>query len=437
MSDWRKTTLGDICHFQAGNPFGKDRQGRTTGTYPFIKVSDMNLPGNEIYIHRANNWISEEDILSGDQFHPAKATVFAKIGIALTYNRRRRLTQSTIIDNNMMSATPHNVNPDWFYYLLCTLDFNEVISGTALPYLTIKDLSQVPVLIPPASEQRAIASTLGSLDDKIELNRQMNETLEAMARAIFKDWFVDFGPTRAKMEGREPYLAPETWSLFPDRLNTDGKPEGWEFRPIGDQVSVTKGLSYKGAGLGNEGLPLHNLNSVMEGGGYKVDGLKYYSGEYKQRHLVSPDDLIVANTEQGFEHLLIGYSALIPRWAGIEGLFSHHLFKVEPKSGSPLTKIWLHFALSASWIGDKIRRFSNGTTVNMLPKDAFELPEVLIPPKSVVAAFESLVAPLMERQKELFEENQALAQTRNLLLPKLMSGEIQVNEPEEQVQPTL
>ena len=76
-------------------------------------------------------------------------------------------------------------------------------------------------------EQTAIASILGALDDKIDLNRRMNETLEAMARAIFKDWFVDFGPTRAKMEGRAPYLAPEIWALFPDRLDDEGKPEGW------------------------------------------------------------------------------------------------------------------------------------------------------------------------------------------------------------------
>ena len=78
----------------------------------------------------------------------------------------------------------------------------------------------------PLVEQRAIAAILGALDDKIDLNRRMNETLEAMARAIFKDWFVDFGPTRAKMEGRAPYLAPEIWSLFPDRLDDEGKPEG-------------------------------------------------------------------------------------------------------------------------------------------------------------------------------------------------------------------
>jgi type I restriction enzyme S subunit len=84
------------------------------------------------------------------------------------------------------------------------------------------------VPLPYLSEQAEIVSLLGALDDKIDLNRRMNETLETMARAIFKDWFVDFGPTRAKIEGRTPYLSPEIWALFPDRLDDDGKPEGWE-----------------------------------------------------------------------------------------------------------------------------------------------------------------------------------------------------------------
>jgi type I restriction enzyme S subunit len=95
--------------------------------------------------------------------------------------------------------------------------------------------------LPPLPEQRAIAAVLEAVDDKIELNRRMNETLERQARAIFRDWFVDFGPTRAKQEKRDPYLAPEIWSLFPDPLDADGKPEGWEFRPVGSLAELRGG----------------------------------------------------------------------------------------------------------------------------------------------------------------------------------------------------
>ena len=104
-----------------------------------------------------------------------------------------------------------------------------------------RDVRDLQIPLPPIAEQDAIASILGALDDKIDLNRRMNETLEAMARAIFKDWFVDFGPTRAKMEGRAPYLAPEIWALFPDRLDDEGKPEGWETRPCLDPCELKRG----------------------------------------------------------------------------------------------------------------------------------------------------------------------------------------------------
>ena len=260
----------------------------------------------------------------------------------------------------------------------------------------------------------------------------MNETLEAMARVIFKDWFVDFGPTRAKAEGRAPYLAAELWDLFPDALDDEDKPVGWTLERIGNHVVAMKGLSYKGAGLSDKanGIPLHNLNSILEGGGYKHDGLKYYTGDYKPRHTMQPGDLIVANTEQGFDHLLIGYSALVPEWIGQKGLFSHHLFKVEPRPDSHLSHIWLHFALSATWFGEAIRRFSNGTTVNMLPQDAFEIPEVIVPPSALVRAFDQFVGPKLLRQEYAVRESRTLGQSRDLLLPRLMSGEIRLTEAE-------
>src|SRR5699024_10044894 len=99
-------------------------------------------------------------------------------------------------------------------------------------------LKTIELSLPPLTEQRAIAHILGTLDDKIELNRRRNQTLEAMARALFKDWFVDFGPVRAKMEGREPYLPADLWQLFPIRLDDEGKPVGWETQRISDYLSL-------------------------------------------------------------------------------------------------------------------------------------------------------------------------------------------------------
>ncbi|MEE4201716.1 hypothetical protein [Erythrobacter sp.] len=295
--------------------------------------------------------------------------------------------------------------------------------------VNLRDLALLPIPLLPRDELEAVIVVLSALDDKIELNRRMNETLEAQARALFHDWFVDFGPVKAKMAGDTPYLAPDLWSLFPDRLDDDGVPEGWLSQPLKQHIRVERGLSYKGSGLveAGEGLPLHNLNSVIEGGGYKQHGLKHYDGDYKPRHRVEVGDVLVANTEQGFDHLLIGFSTLVPAWVG-ESIFSHHLYKVIPLEGSVLSRLWLHYALSSSPIGERIRRFSNGTTVNMLPKDAFEISEAVIPSEGLIKAFDDFVSSALRRSEKAEDENRTLAQTRDLLLPKLMSGEIRVGD---------
>ena len=110
-----------------------------------------------------------------------------------------------------------------------------------VPTAALDHLDHIEVALPPLPEQRAIAHILGALDDKIELNRRMTETLEQMARAVFQDWFVDFGPVRAKLEGRKPYLPPELWELFPDRL-VDSElgeiPEGWEVKALGEVANL-------------------------------------------------------------------------------------------------------------------------------------------------------------------------------------------------------
>jgi len=272
---------------------------------------------------------------------------------------------------------------------------------------------------------------LGALDDKIELNRKTAATLEAMARALYRSWFVDFDPVTAKSEGRAPaHMAPATAALFPARFGPDGLPEGWRKEPLAKHVSVSRGLSYKGAGLceADAGVPLHNLNSVFEGGGYKSAGIKYYSGDFKPRHEIVPGDLIVTNTEQGFDLLLMGHAALVPHHFGPTGLFSQHIYKVAPKAKSPLSREWLYLMLSVSPKGQEIRSYSNGTTVNMLPMDALEIPEVLIPLRGVVDAFDAAVKPMFARKESVEVENQTLATLRDTLLPRLMSGELRVGD---------
>ena len=157
----------------------------------------------------------------------------------------------------------------FLHYVAASRQFTDYVlsvqTGTAVPHISGNQIREYEFLLPSLPEQRTIAHVLGTLDDKIELNRHMNETLEAMARALFKDWFVDFGPVRAKAEGRDPGLPQSLADLFPARLvdsDLGEIPEGWPVETLANHFEAVKGVSYKGSGLGDGGVPLHNLNST-------------------------------------------------------------------------------------------------------------------------------------------------------------------------------
>ena len=282
-------------------------------------------------------------------------------------------------------------------------------------------------------EQRAIAHVLGTLDDKIELNRRMNATLEAMARALFRSWFVDFDPVRAKMEGRHTGLPKDIADLFPDRL-VDSElgeiPEGWAQESLSEHCQVVKGVSYKGSGLADNGVPLHNLNSVDKRGGYRCDGIKFYSGDYADRHVVRPGDVIVANTDLGRERLLIGYAAIVPRLFGTFGIATHHLYRVRTRPSGRLSTAFLYRLLNSPQMHDVVAGYANGTTVTMLPRDALQKPTVVVPPMTLLEVFDMLALHLEHRREQTVRDSRNLGVLRDTLLPKLVSGEIRVCDAE-------
>jgi type I restriction enzyme S subunit len=243
---------------------------------------------------------------------------------------------------------------------------------------------------------------------------------------------VDFDPVRAKLDGRQPAgLDPETAALFPDSFEDSPigpVPKGWNVDRFDAHMNVERGLSYKGEGLSDEhtGLPMHNLNSVLEGGGYKHEGLKYYNGEYRQKHLLEAGDMIVTNTEQGFDHRLIGHAAIVPRCYGPRGLFSHHIYRVTGKHTSPFTPHYLVELFNSHRWHQWISGFSNGTTINMLPIDALEIPLLVVPPSDLVHKFTAMAQASHLQIESNLNQSRTLTTLRDALLPKLLSGELSV-----------
>ena len=182
-----KTTLGNLCSFRAGTAFPTLYQGEHQGDLPFIKVRDMNAAANGRFINVADNWITRETASElKAKAQPAGAIVFAKIGEALKANRMRQLIMPTIVDNNMMAAIPADSTDSYYlYYLLTSLGLANWADGTALPYFKQKTLASIEVDNPGSIEQqRRTVSTLKSLDDKIELNNRLNGYLGEQCEAI-------------------------------------------------------------------------------------------------------------------------------------------------------------------------------------------------------------------------------------------------------------
>jgi type I restriction enzyme S subunit len=317
-----------------------------------------------------------------------------------------------------------DIDLHFFYYLIKYVGLNHLKDGTSNPSLTRNSFGAQVLPLPPLAEQVLISTTLARLDRKIDVNQRIAETLEQVVRQLFKSWFVDFDPVRGTST-----LSGDTRRLFLDRL-ADSRigpvPEGWEVAPLGEHVEVTRGLSYTGAGLGDEGMPLHNLNSIREGGGYKEDGIKYYVGEYRDRDRARPGDVIVAATDLTQNARVIGCPAIVPH-SFADGLYSQDLCRVHARGGSPLTSHFLYLLLASFRMRHQVASYANGTTVLHLSVDGLKKPLIAVPPRELVHRFDEIVVPMFQKQESLAAESGTLGELRDLLLPKLMSGEIRLS----------
>jgi type I restriction enzyme, S subunit len=434
--EWPVVRLGDVADFVTGFPF-ESQQYTNDPTAPRLLRGDnvgqgiLRWDGAKRWPATGTGdlggyWLREGDVIL------AMDRPWIEAGLKYAAVRDSDLPALLVQRVARLRGTAQ-LHTGFLKYVIGGRAFTDYITGiqtgTAVPHISGGQIRSYEFPLPPLPQQRAIAHILGTMDDKIELDRRMSETLESIARALFKSWFVDFDPVRANAEGRDPGLPPHLADVFPARLvesELGEIPDGWQVAPLSDCVDVLRGLSYKGSGLSNDGVPMHNLDSIYEGGGYKLDGLKHYEGEYKPQHVARAGDLIVANTEQGHHRLLIGYAAIVP--TGFEGqsLFSHHIYRVRTKSSSGLTPDYLCYLLNSGAMHDTVSGYANGTTVNMLPMDGLRTPRVMVPPARVVTAFNK-IAEMARRQHEgMVEQARTLAALRNALLSKLISGELRV-----------
>jgi type I restriction enzyme S subunit len=309
---------------------------------------------------------------------------------------------------SIIRPNPKRIDPRFLRYFLVTPFMQAHMLGYAAAGATRNALTKAMIegfQIPGTrvDDQRAIASVLGALDDKIDLNRRMNETLEAMARAIFKDWFVDFGPARAKMEGRAPYFAPEIWALFPDRLDAQGNPQGWRLEPLLGVCELKRGYD----------LP-------------------------SQNRIAGPVPIISSSGQSGWHQdaMVRGPGIVTGRYGTIGEIFTCQ------SDFWPLnTTLYVRdFKSRPFWFvyhtlrGLDFAKYSDKAAVPGVNRNALHMEPVITAGPEILTAFNSSVEPLMKLAQENRVEAETLAATRDLLLPKLMSGEIRVRDAEKIVE---
>ncbi|MDQ3781170.1 MAG: restriction endonuclease subunit S [Chloroflexota bacterium] len=307
-----------------------------------------------------------------------------------------------VIDTAFYLVPKTAIDMRWAYYSLKMQDINSMDSGSAIPSTSRADFYSLPVDVPPMGEQRAIARVLVSLDDKIELNRQMNKTLEALAATIFRAWFVDFEPVRAKAAGQAPAgMDAATAALFPDRLvesELGDIPEGWCIAPLGNVLQFNYGKALK--------------QSARRHGRVLVYGSAGQIGWH--------DEALVPN-----RGIIVGRKGN----PGVVTLAPQPFFPIDTTFfvTPPFETIGYYYAYYML-VGLNLQALNNDSAVPGLSRNIAYLSEALLPPKNLVDLFEQLCEPVYARIFSNTEQIRTLEALRDTLLPGLLSGELRVPE---------
>jgi type I restriction enzyme S subunit len=442
---WRDVLLEDLAgsakNALVGGPFGSDlvQADYSSTGIPVIRGENLSIgrwvAGDFVFVPPAKaqklsaNTAGPLDIV----FTQRGANHYRQVAL-VPANARSRF----VISQSQMKLTvdERQADPLFVYYLFRSPVQQEYLQRNAIqtgvPHTNLSILRKVPLRVPAIPTQRAISHILGTLDDKIELNRRMNETLEAMARALFRSWFVDFDPVRSKAEGRDPGLPQPVADLFPDSFEDSelGEiPRGWGVASLGELIDTVKGRSYKSEELVASDTALVTLKSFARGGGYRPDGLKSFAGTYKTEQVVKPGELVFACTDVTQAAEVVGRPAIVRGTSGYRRLVaSLDTLIVRPRDSS-MTRAFLYFLGGTEAFVAHTYAHTTGTTVLHLAKEAIPSFTFARPSARVAEQFDALAGLALDRIQALEEESGALAALRDALLPKLISGELRVEDP--------
>ena len=268
--------------------------------------------------------------------------------------------------------------------------------GDVIPHFKKQFMDQLLIPVPDRKEQEAIGDFYYALSYKVEHNKKLNDNLQQLLRVRFEDLFV---------------------------INAD---EEWPTKKLGEYLSLERGLSYKGKFLSeDEGVPMLNLGNILPNSVFREEKLKFYTGEFKERHTVVPGDIIVANTDLTQAREVLGSAIRVPNLGYEAVICSHHISIVR---NSKISNSFILGLLNMPEYRSRVAGFATGTTVLALPNETILNCEFQCPPIDVIKEYDDFADPVYAMMENIRIENHKLTSLRDKLLPQLMSGEINVSE---------
>lgn len=425
MYDYR--TLGDLLGAKGyiRGPFGSAlvrKELHETGVYAVYEQAQA-ISGSRSFRYFINQEKFEElrrfRVQSGDLLISCSGTV-GRVSIVMDDDPDGIISQALLI----LRPQSGEIIPEYLRWFLSTREGKNALTNAShgsvqvniAPRATVESI-EIPT--PDLRTQEAIAHILGTLDDKIELNRKINETLEEIAKAIFQSWFVDFDPVRAKAEGRPTGLPPEISDLFPNELvdSAIGEiPKGWDVAPLDQIGNFRNGLALQKypAVDGEEQLPVVKIAQLRKG---STEGDELFASGV-------PADFVIADGDYVFSW---SGSLMSKYWVGGKGALNQHLFKVEEKT-QPLWFI-------AGWVERFMPEFqsiaqSKATTMGHIKREHLKQAICAIPSQELIERSAEVITPSIERSILSQQESKVLSELRDTLLPKLISGELRIPDAE-------
>lgn len=411
---WKKTRLGDVCRVIPGYAF-KSSDWQAEGI-PVVKIKNITT-GNAVDLTETD--CVPESVLTpklqkfvlsdGDILLAMTGATAGKVG-------KVRTKRAILLNQRVAKIAPVEADHGFIWSVVSSQEYQEkffsLADGAAQPNMSGGQIEGLEISCPPLPVQRRIAGILSAYDELIENSQRRIRLLEAMARALYREWFVHF-----RFPGHETH--PRVASPIGDI------PKGWEVKKLGDVAETFRGRSYRSVDLADEGgLPFLNLKCIDRDGGFRRSGIKRYIGEYKDSHVARKGDIVVAVTDMTQERRLVAHAARVPSLGCDFGVCSMDLVRIEPKP--PMPKAFLYSFLRFSSFADEVKQHANGANVLHLSPERITDFRFAVPSQALMACFADFAAASLEQIDTLENQMENLRRTRAVLLPRLLSGQVEL-----------